>query len=319
MDFGAELGFAWRFARNRERISLYLLFFLAALAAGSLVVLLLVALAGGALGAGSLQNLLRSSGSAFALVGGAILLLLLLVVLFFVFVGAWLWISAAVIKSAASEYSGASGARLSLRECLAFAKTRFWTLVATVILVAVASFVVELPLSLLQLVPRVGLFFLLVGVVVRIVLALAFFFAQYAAVVSEDNAVDALRNSVGIFLKNPLEVLLTLILLVVAAVSLFVVLLVPSGALAFLAAIVVGAVKGVAGMVLGAVIGLTAFLVFIAGIAFLEVFLEGFLTAAFLDLGGGQPSVAPAGALLAPRAAARRPPVARKRAAPKKK
>ncbi len=317
MDLGAQLGFAWNFARNRERISLYLLFFLGALAVAGILLVLLFALAGGAIGAaGGVQAFARNPGAVAAVVGGVVLLTVLFVAFFLVLVGFWLWLSAGVMKNAAGEYGG--GARASLRACLDYAKTRFWTVVAVGILVGIISFFVQLPFSLLSLVPFIGLFFLLLGVVARIVLAVGFLFSQFEAVVAERNAFDSLRESFALFLRLPLEVLLAAVAVLIAAIALFFLSLVLPALLVFVAgALAVALQANAAGLLLAFVLFLLAGLVFLAEIAFLELFVQGFLTAAFIDLTG-----APSRALQrAPSRAPSRVPVRRgraPRAAPRK-
>jgi hypothetical protein len=336
MDFGNALGFAWSFARNRERVGLFFLLILGALAGLGLLCLLFVALAGNALGVFGAGQLLRNPAAVPALVGGFAVLALLFVVFVLLLIGFWLWATAAIMKSAANEYSGE---RAPLRECIEFAKTRFWTLVLTIVLVAIISMLVSLPFSVLSLAQPfvVGAFFGVVAFLVRLILGLALFFAQYSAVVGGTGAAESVRESVNLFLKRPLEVFLVAVLLIIAAIVLLIAACVPTLLLALLALGIAALVGGVVGLVLCVLIGLIALLVFLVGIAFLEVFLEGFATAAFLDLSGARPSppsLLPAAAAprafapptaAAPRAGAarpalKRPPASRRRVSkPKQK
>ncbi len=311
MDLGADLGFAWNFGRNRERVGLYLLFFLGALAAFGVLALLVFALVSRVGLSGGLPLLLRSPSAIFAAIGGVILFVLLLFALFLVIAGIGLWLSAGIIKNAANEYRGE---RSSLRNCLDYAKTRFWTLVLVVILVGVLSFLVELPFSLLQRLPLIGLLFLALGILVRVILQLGFLFATYEAVIPSENVVDSIKKSFELFLKNPLEVLLTGIVLVVAAIVLVILSAIVPVLLVAIAIGVYMALPSSLGFVVAIALGVIAVIVFLAELAFIKVFSEGFLAAAFLDLNAQTP-VTPARALRPVRAA----PAPRKRAAPVKK
>ncbi|MFH0974021.1 MAG: hypothetical protein V1817_04530 [Candidatus Micrarchaeota archaeon] len=312
MDLSADLGFAWNFGRNRERVGLYLLFFLGALAAFGVLALLLVALFAGAGFSGGLPSLLNSPGAVFAAIGGILLFALLLLALFLVFLGFWLWLSAGIIKNAASEYSGE---RLSLRECLDYAKTRFWTLVLLTILVAAVSFIVEFPLQILELLPFIGLLFLVIAFFVRLILQLGFIFASYEAVVAGENAVDSVKKSFDLFLKNPLEVLLVAVILVVALIVLLVLSVIAPFLIAAVAVGAYSALPASAGLAVAIALGVIALIVFLAEIAFILVFIDGFLTSAFLDL-NAQTRAASAAPLPRPARAATAP---RKRVAPVRK
>jgi hypothetical protein len=284
MDLSAALGFAWNFSRSRERIGLFLSFFVGCLVAFAVLLLLVFALAGGAiLSAGGLQSAARNPGLVFAAIGGIIFFFIILFVFVLAAFGVWLWLSAGIMKNAASEILGE---RASLRGCLDYAKTRFWVLVASILLVIVVSFIVELPFSLLQLLPFVGVFFILVTVLVRLALQLGFFFAQYEVVIAGEGAVDSLRKSFDLFLKKPLDVFIVFVALIVALVILFLLSLIAPLVLAVIAAALFGAIKSLAGVVIAVLVGAAAALVFLAEIAFLEVFSEGFLAFAFLDLNG---------------------------------
>ena len=309
MDLGADLGFAWNFGRNRERVGLYLLFFLGVLAAFGVLALLVIALVSRAGLSGGLPFMLRSPSAIFAAIGGVILFVLLLFALVLVVAGIGLWLSAGIIKNAANEYRGE---RSSLRNCLDYAKTRFWTLVLVVILVGVLSFLVALPFSLLQRLPLIGLLFLALGILVRLILQFGFLFAEYEVIIPSENVVDSIKKSFELFLKNPLEVLLTGIVLVVAAI----VLVILSAIVPVLSvAIAVGvymALPSSLGLVVALVLGVLAAIVFLAELAFIKVFSEGFLAAAFLDL-----TAQTRAASAVP--AAKRAGAPRKRAAPVKK
>ena len=302
LNLGGELGFAWNFARNRERVGLFVLFFLGAFAAAGVLLLLLFALFGGALASGAgggFAALSRNPASAFALIGGAVLILSFIVLLF-VLIGFWIWLSGGIMRNAAEAYRGRGA---SLRECLAFAKTRFWQMVIASILVIVVSAVVSLPFTLLSLIPLIGVVFVLLNFLVRFVVSLALFFTQYEVVVSGHGVIDSLRESANLFLKNALQMLILLIVFIVVVLVMFAALGFAAVLLILLAAGAYALLPGVAGLVVAGVVVLVAALVFLVGLSFFEIFTEGFLTAAFLDL-GGELAAAPAAAV-APRSTAR--------------
>ncbi|MEM0475317.1 MAG: hypothetical protein QW343_00795 [Candidatus Norongarragalinales archaeon] len=319
MNFEALLGFAWRFARNRERVGLYTLFLLGSLAVLGLFFLLLFAVAGGAFGGALASSVFKQPNAFFTATAAsaAVLILALFFVTVLVLAGVWLWIDAGIVKNAASEYSGE---RASLRECLAFTKTRFWTLAAVVILASVisfaASFLARLPFLAAPPSAASVLLASLFSFLASVIAALFLFFASYAVIVVGESVVASLSDSINLFLKNPIQVFLVALITLIAAIALFVVLLIPVAVLVF-AAVFALALKGALGAALMALFLLVAALIFLVGFAFISVFLEGFKTAAFIELkelaklaiAAPTPSLAsPTTPRVAPRAAAPRKP-----------
>ncbi len=308
MDYGEFLNFGWGFARNRERINLLLVFFLAALVAGGVILLCLLSLTGSVpIGGGGLRALMGT--------GFWVLAVLLFAVFAVVLVGFWLWLNSGFIANAAAEYSRKN---VKLRESLDYAKTRFWTVVVAVVLIGIVSFVVQLPFALLQLLPFIGILFLLLGVLVRFLLQLSFFFAQYEVVAAGEGAVASLRKSFALFSSKPLEVFIVFIIAIVAAILLFIVSLIPAAVLFVIALAVNAALKSFAGTVIAVLIGVLGLLALLVFVAFTELFSTGFLTAAFLELAGGRGALGARGAPAFAGAVARsKAPVLKRRAVAK--
>lgn len=287
MDVFHHLSAANAFAWSRERVSVFFTFYLfSALVAGLFLFAALgffakfVPLIG-------LRNLVGASQQFTALIGASIFLIITFIILLLAFIILSILLSATFIKTA-QEFFEEKNAKPSLAQCFNHALNRFLPLVATIVLIALVVFVVSTPLLLLSFVPLLGLFFAIVRVFVNILLALSFLFAQYFVILRGMDPVNSLVKSIQLFVRKPVEVFLAFIVSIVAAAFIIIISVIPLAVVVlFGLALFLASVKGGAFIVLILLFAI-AVILFLLGLAFMQVFLIGFLTSVFLDLSGGE-------------------------------
>lgn len=279
MDYGEKLGRAWQFAFNLENIKPYVALY-AVFALIALVFVAVVASAAlGALGSLFAGNVAGAFTQGLAPLAGLALALFLLLIVFIV---ANALVDAAVITRV-GEFLAKR--KTSWKKCFDNAFARFWSVIGVVIIVAVIAMVVGSVFAALVSASTGGVktFTVLLQLIANALMTLAFVFAIYSVVLAKKGAVGGVKESVGLFLKNPLEVLIALIVLFVTLIAIGIGIAIP---VIILAVVALTALK--ASLALTVLIGLVVAAFAVCGAAFLQAFKHGLWTNVYLELSGAK-------------------------------